>query len=57
MPGTTAYFAVWEDGVVIAAAFNANRGDGFSNSVIAGLRRETNALADWPEQDLFDRFP
>jgi len=57
MPGTTAYFAVWEDGVVIAAAFNASRGDGFSNSVIAGLRRETNALAEWPAHDLFDRFP
>lgn len=57
MPGTTAYFALWEDGVVVAAAFNASRGDRFSDQVIRGLRRETDRLGTWPDHDLFGRFP
>jgi CubicO group peptidase (beta-lactamase class C family) len=57
MPGTASYLARLRSGVIIAVISNTARERDFVLDLIDGLTRAVEGITDWPETDLFERYP
>lgn len=57
MPGTTAYLARLESGVIIAVISNTALDQSFFDDLAVGLTNAVNGISIWPATDLFPQFP